>query len=239
MRVYTKNLISNGLPPFMEPLIFLGGIGLGLGRYVDEMNGIPYVEYLAIGLLVTSSMFTAAFECSYGTFIRLEFDKVYDGMLSAPINVRDLIVGEILWAGTKGLFFSGAVLLIILLFGLAPLPGSLLTPLVGFMTGLMFATLSLFITSYVRNINHFNFYFTGLLSPMFFFAGVVFPLENLPAVIRPFAEIVPLTHAVRLVRACARLDYDFWVLIDIGYIAAFTAIFGSLAVNRLRRRLVS
>ncbi len=111
--VYTRNILSNGLPPFMDPLIFLIGVGLGLGKYISSMDNLPYIQFLASGLLVTSSMYTSAFECTYGTFIRLEFDKVYDGMLAAPITTSDLILGEILWAGTKGLFFSFAVLIII------------------------------------------------------------------------------------------------------------------------------
>jgi len=111
MRVYTKNLISNGFPTFLEPLLFLAGIGLGLGRYVtDSMEGLKYMEFLGTGLLVTASMYTAAFECTFGTFIRLEFEKVYDGMLAAPITASNLIIGEVLWVGTKGLFFSFSVL---------------------------------------------------------------------------------------------------------------------------------
>ncbi|MBD3321525.1 MAG: ABC transporter [Chitinivibrionales bacterium] len=238
MRVYTKNLLSNGLPPFLEPLIFLGGIGLGLGKYITEMDGVPYIEFLATGLLMTSSMFTAAFECSFGTFIRLEFDKVYDGMLAAPMNVGDLIAGEIIWAGTKGFFFSCTVLIIVGLFGLVPLPQGLLAPFIGFFTGVMFATLSLTVTSFVKTINHFNFYFTGLLSPMFFFAGVVFPLENLPPIVRPIAEIVPLTHSVRLVRSLAAWQWNRFVLIDLAYIFVFVAVFGTLAISRLKKRLV-
>jgi len=238
MRVYTRNLLSNGLPPFLEPLIFLGGIGLGLGHYVEEMNGVPYIEFLAAGLLMTSAMFTAAFECSFGTFIRLEFDKVYDGMLAAPMSVTDLIVGEILWAGTKGLFFSCTVLVIVGSFGLVPFPQSLLTPLVGFLTGVMFATLSLLVSSFVKNINHFNFYFTGLLSPMFFFSGVVFPLENLPPAVRPIAEIVPLTHSVRLVRHLVGWKWTGTAVLDLGYILVFSGVFGFLAVARLKKRLI-
>jgi lipooligosaccharide transport system permease protein len=194
MLVYTRNLISNGLPPFMEPLIFLAGVGLGLGKYIATMDGLPYIQFLASGLLVTSAMYTSAFELSYGTFIRLEFDKVYDGMLAAPISVNNLLVGEILWAGTKGWFFSFAVLIIVSVFGVIPLSFSLLAPLVGFLTGILFGAISLLVTSFVKNINHFNFYFTGLLSPMFFFSGVVFPVKSLPELIQPVAWIMPLTH---------------------------------------------
>ena len=239
MRVYTSHLLSNGFPPFVEPLIFLAGIGLGLGRYIDEMDGMPYIKFLGTGLLVTTAMFTSAFECSFGTFIRLEFHKVYDGMLSAPLTAQDLIVGEILWAGTKGLFFSSAVLCILSLFGIVDLPQALAAPLVGFVTALMFASLSLLITSFVKTINHFNFYFTGFISPMFFFSGVVFPISKLPKYIQPVAEMIPLTHSVRLVRAVCANKYHYELTWDLLYIALFITIVGYLAVIRLRKRLIS
>ena len=240
MRVYTRNLLSNGLPPFLEPLIFLAGIGLGLGKYITEpMGGVKYIEYLGSGLLVTSAMYTAAFECSYGTFLRLEFEKVYDGMLAAPMTANNLIVGEMLWAGSKGFFFSFAVLCILSVFKIIVLPYGLLTPFVGFLTGVMFSTISLLVTSFVKTINHFSFYFTGFLSPMFFFSGVVFPVENLPAFIRPLAEVVPLTHAVRLVRAVCINSYRPILLFDFLYIVGFILVVGFFAIRRLRTRLVS
>ncbi len=240
MRVYTKNIISNGFPPFLEPLIFLVGVGLGLGKYITEpMGGVKYIEFLGSGLLVTTAMFTSAFECSFGTFIRLEFEKVYDGMLAAPMTVNNLIIGEMLWAGSKGLFFSFAVLCILSAFGIVALPYSLFTPLVGFLTGVMFASLSLLITSFVKTINHFNFYFTGFISPMFFFSGVVFPIKNLPVYVRPLAEIVPLTHSVRLVRAICTNNYSSFLLLDLLYIVAFIFLVGFFAIKRLKKRLVS
>jgi lipooligosaccharide transport system permease protein len=229
VRVYSQNLLSNGLPPFLEPLIFLAGIGLGLGRYIQNMNGIPYLEYLASGLLVTAAMYTSVFECSFGTFIRLEFDKVYDGMLGAPITAKNLMVGEIIWAGTKGLFFTFAVVIIV-----AILPA----PIVGFLTGIMFASMSLLVTSFVNNINHFNFYVSGLISPMFFFSGVAFPIENLPSALVWIAEALPLTHSVRLARAFSLGDLSVIHLLDVGYIIAFTFIIGFIAIWRLEKRLI-
>ncbi len=238
MRVYTRHLLSNGLPPFLEPLIFLVGIGLGLGRFIETMDGLPYLVFLGTGLPVTAAMWTSAFECSYGTFIRLEFEKVYDGMLAAPLTAENLIVGEIIWAGTKGLFFSFSVICILLLFGIVELPYALFAPAVGFLTGIMFACLSLYITSFVKTINHFNFYMTGLLSPMFFFSGIVFPTSELPLAVQPFAELVPLTHSVQLVRAVILNEYQPRHIADLAYIAVFTAVLGTLAVKRLKKRLV-
>lgn len=238
VRVYVRNIVSNGLPPFLEPLIFLAGIGLGLGSYIATMEGVSFIKFLASGLLVTASMFTAAFECSFGTFIRLEFDKVYDGMLGAPITVNNLLIGEILWAGTKGLFFSFAVLVVVSAFGILPFLASLATPIIGFFTGTMFAGLSLFVTSFVKNINHFNFYFTGFISPLFFFSGVVFPIEKLPTWLQPVAEALPLTHAVRLVRSLSFNSLEIVNLYDALYLILFTVGFGALAVLRLKKRLI-
>jgi lipooligosaccharide transport system permease protein len=183
-------------------------------------------------------MFTAAFECSFGTYIRLEFDKVYDGMLAAPITANDLLVGEILWAGSKGIFFSLVVIFVEALFAVVPMPLSILSGIVGFFTGVMFACISLFITSLVSNINQFNFYFTGFLSPQFFFAGVVFPLQNLPPVLRPVAEIFPLTHAVRMARSLDVGRFDGMLAVDFLCILAFTGVAGFFAIRRLKRKLI-
>lgn len=245
MRVYSQHIISNGFPPFLEPLIFLAGIGLGLGQYITEdIGGRTYLEFLAIGLLVTASMWTASFECTFGTFIRLEFQKVYDGMLAAPITANNLIVGEIFWAGSKGLFFSTAVLSVLCIvsaFGkvIVPLPNALTAPVIGFINGMMFASLGLLVTSFVKTINHFNFFMTGLISPMFFFSGVVFEINRLPENIRPIAEIVPLTHSVRLMRSICGDEFSLVTAIwDGAYIVLFILIVGYLAVKRLKKRLI-
>ena len=238
MRVYTRNLISNGLPPFLEPLIFLVGIGLGLGRYIQSMDSMPYLVFLATGLPVTSAMFTSAYECTFGTFVRLEFQKAYDGMIASPITICDLFVGEMLWAGSKGIFFSACVVAVLSSFGAIPLPAGLLALPVGFLTGAMFGAISLLVTSFVQNINHFNFYFTGLLSPMFFFAGTVFPIESLPKFLRPVAEILPLTHAVRLNRSLIVARLSPILVLDFAFMAVVIVLAGGYAIKRLRRRIV-
>lgn len=238
-RVYNSDFLSNAFPPMLEPLIMLAGLGIGFGSYIQTMGNISYVLFIASGIVVTSSMFTAAFECTYGTFIRLEFDKVYDGMLGAPLAPNDLIFGEILFAGTKGFLFSLAVLIITWLLGIIRYPPSILATLVGFLCGIMFGTLSMWVTSFVKNINHFNFYFTGLLSPMFFFAGAVFPLENLPRAMQIVAEVIPLTHVVRLARAfCVPGLFGLHLMLDVVYCLVFIVITGWLAVRGLRKRLI-
>lgn len=239
LRVYSSSLFSNALPPFMEPLIFLAGVGLGLGQYIVSMDGVPYIHFLAVGLVLTSSMYTASFENTFGTFIRLTFDKVYDGMQAASLNARNLMWGELLFTATKGAFFAGAVLVILSVFGLVTTPWMLVGIPLGFATAAMFGALAMLVTSFVNNINHFNFYFTLFISPLFFFSGVVFPLSQLPDGIRWLAALLPLTHPVELLRLSAGGHAAFSPWFDLGYIVAFVAVIGWLAVTRMERRLVS
>jgi lipooligosaccharide transport system permease protein len=236
-KVYTKNFISNGFPPFLEPLFFIAAFGIGFSGIIEEIHGRSYLEFIAIGMLVPTAMFTAAFECSFGTFIRLEFEKVYEGMVAAPITAKDLLIGEIIFSGTKGFFFTSAVLFVISLFGLVHHPIALISPFIGFIVGVMFSSLSLFITSFVKNINHFNFYFTGLLTPLFFFSGILFPLSELGKY-EIIAWIFPLAHPVELVRAICWLEFDWSLLWNAGYIFLFTAIFSFLGIFRLEKRLI-
>jgi len=237
MKVYTKNIFSNGFEPFLEPLIFLGGIGLGLGGFIKEIDGLPYIQFLGSALLVSTAMMTSAFECSYGTFIRLEFDKAYDGIISAPISVEDLLLGEMIWAGTKGFFFSSAVLCILFIMGVFKTPVVLFVPFVGFFTGFMFAGISLFVTSFVKGIDQFSFYMTGFLSPMFFFSGTVFPLSQLPSFLRPIVEILPLTHSVRLVRAVIFSRWEYFTF-DVLYIIIVSIVFTLLGIKGIKKRLI-
>ncbi len=237
--VYVKNLFSNGIPPFLEPLLFLLGVGLGLGSFVGEINGIPYITFLAAGIIAPPAMFTAAYECTFGTFIRLEFDKVYDGMIAASITVKDLFIGEILFAGTKGLFFSFAVLSVLSIFGLIESPMAFFTVFVGFFTGIMFAVLSLLVTSFVNNINHFNFYFTGFITPSFFLSGIVFPLNTLPKYVEMFAQIFPLVHSVNLMRAFCFNKFEISLIGDILYIMIFVLVIGYAAISRLKQRIIT
>jgi len=237
-KVYVRYIISNGVPPFLEPLFFLIAIGLGVGNMVTQVDGRPYIVFLASAIVIPPAMFTSAFESTYGTFIRLEFDKIYDGMLGASISTNDLILGEIIFGGTKGLFFSFCVLIVISVFGLVTYPLALLVPLIGLLTGLMFSSLSLVVTYYVKTINHFSFYFTGFLTPSYFFSGAIFPLTEIPLSYRWIPEIFPLTHPIRIARDMCMNTMSFDLIYDFIYIFVFVIIFSFLSINLLRKRLI-
>ncbi len=240
-RVYTRNFISNAFPPFLEPVFFLLAIGIGLGTFITRMENMSYFQFLASGMMIPPAMYTASFECTFGTFIRLEFEKVYDGMLASPLTYTDMILGEILFCAVKSFFFSACVLIVITVSsgGTFPLyPAALLAPIGGLLTGLMFAPLSLIVTSLVKNINHFNFYFTGLLTPMFMVSGIVFPLSSLPAPLLVVAEAMPLAHAVRIVRALCTANVQAGLAWDFLYIVLFCIIATLAAMKLLKKRFI-
>ena len=238
--VYTKNIFSNGAPPFVEPLIFLAGIGLGLGKYIADVDQTNYVQYLGIGLPLSTAMFTASLECSFGTFVRLEFSKIYEGMLTGPLSVENVFVGEVIWGASKGLFFSFAVMIVLLICGIIPLSSTVwFIPLIGFLIGIMFASLSLFYTSFVKDMNHLNFYASGLLTPMFMFSGIMFPISNLPKWGQVIVEIFPLIHTVNIGRALCAQSFPTRLLWDFIYCFVFFLVIGYLAIKRLRNRIMS
>lgn len=238
LKVYTNKFLSNAFEPVLEPLLFMMGIGFGLGIFIQQMDGVPYIQFLASGLLIATAMMTSALECAYSTFVRLEFDKVYDGMVAAPLTAENILLGEIIWAGTKGLFFSLIMLLIVYLTGIIRNPWVFTVPLIGFLTGLMFGSFSMLVTSFVKNFNHFSFYVSGFLSPMWFFSGLIFPVNSLPPAVRPLVEILPLTHPVRIARAICFNRWGQEIILDFAYIVVFILVFGYFGIKRLKKKII-
>ncbi len=239
VRVYRINIYSNSITPLLEALIFLAGLGIGFGAYIKSFGSIDYLLFLGSGMVGVTAMYAAAFECSFGTFIRLDYEKIYDGILGASISIEDMLIGEILFVGTKGFVFSLATLIVTWLVGIITSPLSIFAAFIGIIVGIMFGVLSMAITSVVKNINHFNFYFTGVLSPMFFVSGTTFPVENLPSIFIYIAKIMPLYHATVLIRAfCVPGMINVSLLYNLLYCIIFIVIIGYFAINGMKRRML-
>jgi lipooligosaccharide transport system permease protein len=206
--VYASTFLANALPAFFEPLLFLTAIGLGLGAYVTEgVAGLPMGAFMGPGALAMTAMFTASFETTYGTFVRLVYQKTYEGMLATPLSPGDVFLGEVLWCGCKGFMFTSIVLIVFLVFGFFndwwrfingwALP---LIPVVGACCSLLFAGLGLHVAAVTKNMNNFNLFISGVLSPMSLFSGMVFPVSDLPPILREIAFALPLFHVTELNR---------------------------------------
>ena len=203
LTVYTKLYKSSIALNFVEPVLYLAALGLGLGAFVQQINGVPYIQFIAPGIIASSSMFAAIYECTYGTYVRMTYQKTFDAILATPVNIDDLVAGELLWGATKSLLYGTIIIIVISLFGLVDSAFIVLAVPVLFITGLIFAEISVIFTAVVPGIDSFNYFYTLFMTPMFLFSGIFFPLDNLSPVVTKIAFFTPLYHLVNICRALA------------------------------------
>jgi len=238
--MYKRTWKWNILPNFFEPVLYLFSIGLGVGAYVSQMGGTSYIAFLAPGLVCVAAMNGASFEVTYNIYVRLVFEKTYDAMLTTPIEPDDVLAGEVLWAVTRACVYGGCFFIVLLFFGLAPLPSSLWVIFVIPITGLLFAAIGMVFSLRIPNIDMFSFYFTLFLTPLFLFSDVFFPLkERLAGPWLSVAEMLPLLHPVRLARASFNGEFSVTVLWDLAYTLGMSLLLFLWARRGVRDRLTN
>jgi lipooligosaccharide transport system permease protein len=189
---------------FFTPLFFLLSMGLGLGSLVNRgsggVGGVPYIDYLAPGLLAATAMQGAAFLCTYPILSNIMWDRIYDAMLATPIAVRDVLIGEVAWIAMR--MFLGAAIFwcVMAVFGVAHTPESLLAIPAAILTGLAFATPLMAFTSTQRTDNSFSVIFRFVITPLYLLGGAFFPISTLPGALQAVAWSTPLSHGVVLCR---------------------------------------
>jgi lipooligosaccharide transport system permease protein len=240
-RVYADTFVANATPAVLEPVFFLVAVGIGVGRFIETpFLGLDYASFMAPGILGMTSLYTAAFESSYGTFVRLRYQATYDAMLATPLTVRDVFVGELLWCSTKGLLFASIVGSVLAVLGKVHSWWALLVPLAGFLTAMTFAGISFVVTSVVKNMNHFQFYFTIGLTPLIFFSGLMFPVQSLPRTLELLAYLLPMFHVIETFRlltagtAHVSVSWAPWCPL---ILVVMAAVCGTLGVLRMGGRL--
>ncbi len=200
--VYRKDFVANISPTLSDPAFMILSLGVGLGTFVADVQGRSYLAYLAPGLAVSTALFTAFFETSYGFYIRMTFENIFKAMLTTPIGTRELILGEFIWVGLKSAIMVTGVSVVLFGFGLFKNPANLaLVPLIGILVGLPLGALGLLSTCFVRNINQFQTVYSFLISPLYFFSGIFFPLDQMPVWVQFAAKLLPLYHGVMLSQA--------------------------------------
>lgn len=237
--VFKKFAITNILPYFAEPLLFILALGYGLGLFVGQIGGVSYAQFLAPGILCSSAMFASSYECTYSTYVRMIFQKTFEAVLCTPVSIEDIVLGEVAWGATKSLISGTCIFIVIWALGLARLESAVIIIPVVVLVGLMFASLSIFFTSIVPSMDAFNYYFTLLLSPMFLVSGVFFPIDQLPVVVKDLAWLLPLTHAVNVIRPAAMGQYSLISSgLEVAWMAVFTLIFYAMATVLMKRRML-
>jgi lipooligosaccharide transport system permease protein len=242
LTVYRKNWKISFIPPFLEPLFYLIAFGVGMSGLVGNLryqgSQISYVSFIAPALIGVSIMYNSFFETTYASFVRMYYQKTFDAMLATPLSLEEVITGEIVWGATKSLIAAAIMMVVIGCFGLIRFPEGLLLLPLAVLGGIAFASIGMFFTGMVANIEMFNLPVFLFVTPMFLFSGTFFPLENLPDWARLLALVFPLTHLANLARAFSFGQLDLSLLWEIGYLLFFSFIFFPLAILKMRRRLI-
>ncbi|MEG3638662.1 ABC transporter permease [Magnetococcus sp. PR-3] len=233
-KTYTASLAGN----LGEPLLYLAGMGYGLGRFVGEVEGMAYLVFVASGILASSSMNSSTFEVLYGAFTRMTRQNTYHAQLTTPLSVADVVAGEVIWAASKALIAGFAIFLVATLFGAFEIQNILLTLPIVFLSGLTFASLGMVVTAVSPSYEFFLYYTTLVTVPMFLFCGVFYPVNTLPELLQYFILLLPLTHVVELMRPLATGGVVQDVLLHLSVITFYLVIGFIWAVKLVRRRII-
>jgi lipooligosaccharide transport system permease protein len=244
--VWRKLAIPSLVGNIAEPLMWLVAFGYGMGALVGQVSitttsgatTVPYILFLASGSICMSAMNAASFEALYSAFSRMHVQKTWDGIMNAPVNLDNVVMAEMLWAGFKALFSVTAILCVMLALNISHSPKLLAAWPVLLGVGITFSCIALIFNALAQGYDFFTYYFTLFLTPMMFLSGVFFPREQLPDALRAFSDWLPLTSAVELVRP---MFMDQWpahparnALVLVAY--TVVAFWVALALTRKRFR---
>ncbi len=223
---------------FGEPFLYLLGLGYGLGMFIGEMMQMPYLTFLASGILASSAMNTASFEAMFSVYTRMVPQRTYEAILATPTEVQDILAGEMLWCATKCVISGSAILAVAALLGAVHGIAALSVLPVLFLTGLCFAGSALIMTAVAPGYDYFNYYVTLVLTPMFILSGVFYPVSSLPEVLQSIVKFLPLVHAVDLIRPLVAGRPVDQIPLHLLVLAAYAVAGYAVAVMLVRRRLL-
>ncbi|MBL8250925.1 MAG: ABC transporter permease [Candidatus Competibacter sp.] len=209
LTVYRRNWHTAALPPLLEPIILLLAFGVGLGGFIPEFSwrgrAVSYLAYLAPGMLAYTAFMTAFFQALFAAYIRMHYQKTWEGQLITQIRLEHVVWGEALWAATLGTIYALIVILVLAGFSLAGWlhlhwPGALLALPLLFLAALAFASLGLLFTALVPSIDHMNIPFFLVIMPLGFASSTYFPLEVDSVWARLWLTLNPLHHLAEGIR---------------------------------------
>ena len=239
LTVFIRTWQVNFFPPLVEALLYLFAIGMGIGSYVKEIEGVPYMTYIAPAILAIAVMNSAFFECTYGSFVRMYYQKSFDAMIATPLSIDDVIAGELLWGATRSVIYVVIMLPVLAVFNVISLPLAILAVPLAFLGGLMFAGIAMCFTAITPGIDTLNYPSFLFITPMSLFSGTFFPLSLLPVAIQYIAlALLPLTHVVAIMRMFTQAAVSPVLLLHLAWIIVVTILCCIIAINMMRKRLI-
>ncbi|MET3216830.1 UNVERIFIED_ORG: lipooligosaccharide transport system permease protein [Burkholderia territorii] len=198
--VWRKLALASMFGNLADPMIYLFGLGFGLGLMLGHVDGVSYIAFLAAGTVGSSVMMSASFESMYSGFSRMHVQRTWEAIMHTPLALGDIVLGEIVWAASKAMLSGSAIMLVAGVLGYAAFPSMLAVLPVIALAGLAFASLAMIVTALAPSYDFFMFYQTLVLTPMLLLSGVFFPITQLPPLARHAAQALPLANAVELIR---------------------------------------
>jgi lipooligosaccharide transport system permease protein len=226
---------------FFEPLFYLLGIGFGIGGLIGAVPGpdgspLPYGVFVAPGLLATSAMNGAIYDSTFNVFFKLRYAKTYDAILSTPIGIADVAVGEVTWALTRGSLYATGFLIVVVLLGLAKSPLVILTLPGAMLIGFAFAACGMAATTFMRSWRDFDLIFV-LTLPLFLFSATFYPITTYPEPLRTIVQFTPLYNGVELLRSLAIGYVSIGLVFHVVYLSTM-GIIGVIVVTRRLDRVL-
>ncbi|MDR5811649.1 ABC transporter permease [Caballeronia sp. LZ019] len=236
--VWKKLAVASMIGNLADPMIYLFGLGLGLGLMVGRVNGVSYIAFLAAGTVASSVMMSASFEAMYSGFSRMQVQRTWEAIMHTPLTLGDIVLGEIVWAASKSVLSGVAIMVVAGVLGYANFPSMLLAVPVIVLTGLAFASTAMIVTAIAPSYDFFMFYQTLALTPMLLLSGVFFPVTQLPALAQHATQALPLFHAVELIRPAMLGRAPDGVALHLGVLIAYSVLPFFACAWLFRRRIM-
>ncbi|WP_338087769.1 ABC transporter permease [Nocardioides lijunqiniae] len=228
------------LTGFLEPVLYLLSIGIGVGQLIDtfEVNGqaIPYAEFVAPGMLAASAFNGALLDSTYNVFFKLKYDKLYDQMLATPLTTADIARGEIVWGQLRGGSYSAGFLVVMAALGLVQSWWVLLALPAALLIGFAFSAVFMAVTTYMTSWQDFE-KITLVQMPLFLFSATFFPITALDSWLRWVVEVTPLYRGVVLCRELTTGALSWASAVSVVYLVVMGLV-GMLVVRRRLDRLL-
>jgi len=236
--VWRKLAVASVLGNIADPLLYMLALGYGLGSLVGEVGGMSYVAFIGTGMVCQSAMFTSSFEGMYSAFSRMHVQRTWEAIINAPVALDDVVFAEWIWAGTKAVMSTAAILIVIQALGFGHTWLALLILPLGFVVGLCFGALGLVMNALAPGYDFFTYFFTLVITPMLLFSGVYFPVDQMPAWLAAVASALPLKHAIDIARPLMLGQIPSQIVTHVAVLLAYSIAAYYVAVVLTRRRLL-
>ncbi len=218
--------------------MYLAAIGFGLGRFVDQIEGLTFIDFYYPGLLASTAMMISYFESTYPNYTKLTYQKTYAMMLLTPLNEKQILFGEILWAATKGFIAVCGVCFVSLFFGLFKYQILLTLPVL-FLVCLVFAAFGMVVVSLAKNYDSFIFSTSGIIIPISLLSGTYFSIQDMPVFFKGLSYLLPLSHGVRLTRDLIYRSLTLYSLLSVLVLLIYIYGLSWLAYKLFKKKLIN